>query len=145
MIIGYKVFAASAAALMLAGMGGAAQAQSYYGQGDLPPPPYAYAGGGYDAGYGGGRGGGCGQDRFTLVGAHAGVTVLGVDLGAGAGLSVPTDGYCGGGAPAFQPRPYAPAPMAYYQGYEQTYAPPPPPAPPPMAYGYPCGCQTPRW
>ncbi len=91
MIIVYKAIAASAAAVMLAGASGAAQAQGYYGGGDLPPPPYAYAG----VGYGGGYGGGCGRDRFTLVGAHAGVTVLGVDLGAGAGLSVPTDGACG--------------------------------------------------
>ena len=137
MIIGYKAVAV-AAAVMLTGGAGAAQAQAYYG--DLPPPPYAYAGGGYAGGYGG-----CRQDRFTLLGARAGVTVLGVDLGASAHLGVPVDGACGGYAPAFQPRPYAPAPMAYYQGYEQTYAPPPPPAQP-MAYGYPCGCQAPpRW
>ena len=145
MIIGYKAIAATAAAWMLAGAG-AAQAQGYYG-GELPPLPYAYAGGGYGGeGYGGG-GGGCGQDRFTLLGAHAGVTVLGVDLGASAHLGVPVDEECGGGAPAFQPRPYAPAPMAYgYQGYgEQGYAPPPPPQMT-YGYGYPCGCMAPsRW
>ena len=94
--------------------------------------------------------GGCRQDRFTLVGARAGVTVLGVDLGGSAHLSVPVDSECGGG-PAFEPRPYAPppAPMAYgyYQGYQQTYAPPPPPQPPMnYGYGYPCGCMAPpRW
>ncbi len=140
MIIGYKILAASAAAAMLAGGAGVAQAQGSYG--DLPPPPYAYGGGGY----GGGYGGGCGHDRFTLLGVHAGVTVLGLDAGASAHLSVPTDGACEGGRPAFTPRPYA-QPMGYgYQGYEQTYAPPPPRSPPPMAYGYPCGCQAPpRW
>ena len=140
MIIGYKFLAASAAAAMLGGAGGA-QAQGYYASGDLPPPPYAYVGVGY--------GGGCRSDRFTLVGAHAGVTVLGVDLSGAAALSVPVDEYCGGGVPVFEPRPYAPPPqpMAYGPCCQQTYAPPPPP-PPPMNYGYsyPCGCQAPpRW
>ena len=116
------------------------------------PPPYAYADGGYGGGgYGGG--GGCGQDHFTLLGAHAGVTVLGVDLGASAHLGVPVDSECGGGSPVFVPRPYAPpppAPMTYgYQGYgEQSYAPEgyAPPPQPPMTYGYPCGCiAPPRW
>ena len=96
-------------------------------------------------GYGGGYGGGCGQDHFTLLGARAGVTVLGVDLDASARLGVFAEGECGGGAPAYQPRPYAPPPAPVGYGYQcsacQTYAPPPPP--PPVSYGYPCGCMAP--
>jgi hypothetical protein len=152
MSFGLHAVAAAAAAVLIAGAG-AASAQPYYGYGELPPAPYQVEGGGY---YGGS---GCGGDRFTLLGAHAGVTVLGVDLGAGAGLSVPTGGYCGGEAQSFEPRAYAPpppAPAAYappaygyappayaYQSYAaQSYGPPPMMAPPPA---YPCGCEAPRW
>ena len=108
--------------MLFSGAGaGAAFAQPYYGYGELPPAPYQVEGGGY--GYAGG--GACGGDRFTLVGAHAGVTVLGVELGAAAGLSVPTYGSCGAQAEVFEPRPYAPppAPMAYGPPV-QAYAPP---------------------
>ena len=150
MSLGLNAIAAAAAAVLLAGAG-AASAQPYYGYGELPPPPYQEIGRSY-------AGGGCGGDRFTLLGAHAGVTVLGVDLDAGAGLSVPT-GYCGDGGQVeqFEPRPYAPppAPMAYappayayappayaYQGYAaQSYQPPMPPP----SYPAPCGCEPPRW
>ena len=113
---GLNASAGAAAAAAIAGSAGVAGAQPYYGYGQLPPAPYEVYGGG-------GAGGGCGGDRFTLLGAHAGVTVLGVDLGAGVGLSVPT-GYCGEAQPeSFQLRPYAmeePAPAAY--------GPPPPPS-----------------
>ncbi len=140
--MGYTVIAAAAAALMLAG---AAQAQPYYGEGDLPPPPYAYV----RTGHGGG---GCHEDHFTLLGAHAGVTVLGVDLGASAHLGVPYERGCGGGyAEEIVPRAYAPPPPVQYappsyayqgvQGY--GYAPAEPP-PRPMGWG--CGCAIPgRW
>jgi hypothetical protein len=87
----------AAAALSVAG--GAAHAQDY------GRPPYAsnaYAG--YD-------GGGCGG--FTIVGVHAGVTVLGIDVGAGGRARIGGDcrsGYTGGAA-------YAPAPVYQGQGY----------------------------
>ena len=148
MSLGLNAIAAAAATVLLAGAG-AASAQPYYGYGELPPPPYQEIGRSYA--------GGCGGDRFTLLGAHAGVTVLGVDLDAGAGLSVPTGGYCGGEVESFEPRPYAPppAPMAYappayayappsyaYQSYAaQSYQPPMPPP----SYPSPCGCEAPRW
>ena len=156
MSIALNAIAAAAAAATFVGSAGLAGAQPYYGYGQLPPAPYeVYGGGAYV--------GGCGGDRFTLLGAHAGVTVLGVDLGAGVGLSVPT-GYCGvAQTEQFEPRPYAPpeepAPAAYgppptypqyapppvyaYQGYAsqgysaQSYGPP--------AYPSPCGCGAGGW
>ena len=135
--MGYAAMAAAAATLMLAG---AAQAHPYYDQGELPPPPYGYAQVN--------SGGGCHTDHFTLLGAHAGVTVLGVDLGASAHLGVPVERSCGGGSEVIAPRAYAPPPpMPYspppyaYQG-EPGYGYAPPPRP--MAWG--CGCAVPeRW
>ena len=143
MSIRLNVLAVAVAALT--GAAGAAQAQPEYGYGQLPPAPYQEVGGGYE--------GGCNRENFTLLGAHAGVTVLGVDLGASAHLGVPVDEGCGGyAAPAYAPRPYAPPeqpanygpppPYAYaqqgyqegYQGYaEPSYAMQGPPAP---GYGY---------
>ena len=125
-----KAMAAGAAAAMLAGVAGVAQAQpgyGGYGYGEPPPPPYQEVGGGPPAA--------CGRDNFTLLGAHAGVTVLGLDLGASAHLGVPVDGDCGQGAaaPAYEPRPYAPPEPA-------GYAPPPEYGPPPSPCGEPaCG------
>lgn len=125
--------------------GGATQAHAYE-SGYLPPPAYAYsqyptydyAEGGYEKD--------CG-DRFTLAGAHAGVTVLSIDLDGGARLAVgggchhhhhpvryaappappaPPPGY---GYPAYAP----PQPMYQQPMYQQpAYAPPPP---------MPCGCE----
>ena len=144
MIISCKAVAAAAAAFLLTGAAGAAQAQPSYGKGDLPPPPYIYVGDVY---------GGCrSHDEFTLLGAHAGVTVLGLDLGASAHFGVPVESGCeGGSAPVFVPRPYAPPPVPMAYGPPpyayQSYAPPPPPQPPMgYAYGDPCGCvMPPRW
>jgi hypothetical protein len=162
MSLGLQSFAAVAAAALAVGAT-AAGAQPYYGYDALPPAPYQVEGG---ASYGG-----CSVDRFTLVGAHAGVTVLGVDLGAGAGLSVPVGGGCAAPAEPYAPRPYAPpAPAAYApppyaepayapQAYApQAYGPPPAYgyaqsygyaqgyAPPmPAAYPPPCGCAAPAW
>ena len=124
---------------------GAASAQEGY----LPPPPYAqgpydYAGAERHARHG-----------FTLAGARAGITVLGVDLDAHAALDIGVHDPSYGHAwrPRYAPQPYATgyAPAPAYA--EPTYAPPPAYAPsygppayeyaPPMAgYGYapPCGC-----
>ena len=88
-----KILAFAAAMTMLAGAASAAQAQSY----DGTPP---YASGGY--GYGGGD---C--EGFTIAGVHAGVTVLGVNVGAGGRARIGGDCRGGGGG-------YAPAPV--YQG-----------------------------
>ena len=109
MSLGLNTAATAAAVVLLTGAG-AASAQPYYGYGELPPAPYQVV-----SGYEGATGAGCVTDRFTLLGAHAGVTVLGLDLDAGAGLSVPVGGYCSGPVQIFEPRPYAPppAPMAY--------------------------------
>ncbi len=136
------LLAASALSVLWAG---AAGAQGYYG--GPPAPPYSV--GGYGGGYGGG---GC---RFTIAGVHAGVTVLGIDVGGRVGASVPTD--CGG-----DQGPVQPGPVAYAQPYAQPYGPPPQPYgaaqpygyqggyaqpvayPAPQPYGYPpqpCGCQ----
>ncbi len=163
MSIGLNAIAAAAATVLLAGSAGSASAQPEYGYGQLPPAPYQEAGG-----YGGGSS--CGRGSFTLIGAHAGVTVLGVDLDAGARLGVPYDSGCSGGgyeAQQYQPRPQAPqqGPVGYggpppygypsqpygYQGYaapsyQQSgygYA-PMPEGPPPAYYGSPCGCEVPR-
>lgn len=148
------IFIATAAAALIAG---GAQAQPYgyagggYEGGQLPAPAYAYAG------YGGPPQGGYSQaydegdcDSFTLLGAHAGVTVLGLNAGAGTHLGVGDDGchrhhghhiqYTPPPAPQYAPPPpqqYAPPCCAA----PQQYAPPPPPpccmAPPPP----PCGCE----
>ncbi len=165
MSIGLNAIAAAAATVLLAGAAGSASAQPEYGYGELPPAPYQQVGG-----YGGGS---CERESFTLLGAHAGLTVLGVDLDAGARLGVPYDSGCSGGyqGGSFQPRPEAPPegppPYGYpqqgygQQGYEQQgygYAPPPYPnfappsygyaamrqAPPPAYYGAPCGCTVAR-
>ena len=159
MSLGLKSIAAAAAAVLATGAG-AASAQPYYGYGQLPPAPYQVYGGGY---YGGG--GGCGGDRFTLLGAHAGVTVLGVDFGGGLGISVPYGDYCGAAQQeSYAPRPYAPVesppaaygpPPAYPQYAPQSYAPAPAYGyqgyaaqsygPPPQAYPSPCGCGATGW
>ncbi len=124
---------------------GAAGAQGYD---PGPRPPYAT--GAYI-----GVGVGDPDCSFTIAGAHAGVTVLGINIGAGARVGVPTGGCArDAGPPAYgdRPQPYPAAqpygypPPAYgYQGggYQGGYAQPvayPQPAP----YGYPappCGCQ----
>ena len=149
MTIGYV--AASAAAISL--LAGAASAQPYYGYGQLPPAPYVEAGGYQGGGYGGACNGGQG---FTLLGARAGVTVLGFDLGADAHFNAPAID-CGGGeapAPAFAPAPPAPPPepMGYGSpppsyGYESYGYAPQPMAPPPQpwAYARPCGCEAGGW
>ena len=168
MSIGLKALAAGAAAVLLAGLAGSAQAQPGYGYsedyGQLPPPPYQEFGGGGQAT--------CGRDHFTLLGAHAGVTVLGLDAGVSAHLGVPLDEDCGQGyaQPTYEPRPYAPPeqpagygppPYAYaLPGYGQPAYPqmayPQPmyaepayalqPQPQPMwGYGAPCGCGAPGW
>jgi hypothetical protein len=142
---------ASTLALLLSG---AAQAQEYYGP--PPAPPYS-AGGGYAA---------AGDCRFTLAGVHAGVTLLGVEVGGGVRASLPADcpqeaSY--GGEPVGAVQPYGVQPSAYgYQGgypppqgyypqpaaYPQPVAYPAPYASPsyaPAPYGYappPCGCQA---
>ena len=130
-------------------LAGAANAQGY-DQGPRPP----YATGAYI-----GVGVGSPDCSFTIAGAHAGVTVLGINLGGGARIGLP--GSCGPDVapaaygpppqPTYAPQPYGYPPPAYsfqgdgYQGagYQGGYAQPvayPQPAP----YGYPpppCGCQ----
>ena len=65
------LIAAAAAALLAPGLAaGAAQAHDAYG----------YAG--YDGGYAD-EGPDCGRDRFTILGGHAGATVLGFNAGVG--------------------------------------------------------------
>lgn len=117
-------------------MAGAAHAQAY----DGPRPAYAAAGWSDDDG--------CRGGRFTLAGAHAGVTVLGVDVGASAGLHVGLHDRCRGGgrpvvyapAPAgYAPQPYGPTSYGQDGGYGQAVGYPDPayaaPAYPPPAYG----------
>ena len=145
-----KILAASAALSLLAA--GAAQAQDY------GTPPYGSGAYGY-AGYGGN---GC--EGFTIAGAHAGVTLLGFNLGGGARLGFDGGG-CGGGgyAPAAGPAyprgdyvnggyynqqdayppqayaapvAYAAPPVVYAPAY--TYSQPVYAAP---SYVQPCGCQ----
>ena len=155
MSIKLNAVAAAATVTVLALMAGGASAQPEYGYGQLPPPPYAYSGG-----YGEATPSSCGGgDGFTLLGAHAGVTVLGVDLGASAHLGVPAGSACEAPPPAFTPRPYAPpqyAPTGYAEqgeefqgGYgQQGYPEGEGYAPPPRGWGYqdPCGCVAPpRW
>ncbi len=121
---------------------GAASAQAYGYGGYGPTPAYAARGESYapyDT-YNRGRPG------FTLVGARAGVTVLGVNLDGGAGVRL-SAGDGGGyrhhheGAPSYAPPPppppeyppepqYAPAP--YEGGYVTSYSYP--------TYPAPCGC-----
>jgi hypothetical protein len=125
---------------------GGAQAQGYgYQGGDLPPPAYAY----YGQQYGDAS---CG-DRFTIVGAHAGFTVLGIDVGGAASASV--GGACDHGRD-YAPQAYAPPPQPVYQPpvyqppqYAPQYAPqayyaPRPPMYPPQGYAPPCGCDRPQ-
>lgn len=102
------------------------------------------------------------HDGFTLFGARAGVTVLGVNVDAGTGLRVSAGGYGGGYAhrgygyaggyggdygyapPPPPPQVVAPPPayetgyMGGYEGY--GYAPQPPMSYPVESYGQPCGC-----
>jgi hypothetical protein len=151
-----KILSLAAAIALLAG--GAAHAQAYDGT-----PPYAAGGyGGY------GDGGDC--QGFTIAGVHAGVTVLGVNVGAGGRARIGGD--CRGGGQAYAPQPayqgggYQGAGYGYQQqGYQDQgggyygqpqYAQPiyaqPQYAPAyaaPAAYGYgqqvyaqpaPCGC-----
>lgn len=134
---------------------GTTSAQGAHGYGGYGPTPAYAAGGGesyapYDT-YNRARPG------FTLVGARAGVTVLGVNLDGGAGvrLSVGDDGYEGGHRHHHHSRPvaYAPPPPPPQYAPEPQYAPPP-------AYGYgggyvtsysyptypaPCGCAPYGW
>ena len=128
----FMLLAAAAASLAAGG------AQAHEGE-YLPAPAYAGSGYDYTAVECGGHHG------FTLAGARAGVTVLGVDLDAHAGLNIGVHGggACGYGGYGYRPRPvqYAPQPYAeappfaqpqYVQpqpyGYAQTmaepYAPP---------------------
>jgi len=141
-----KMLAASAALSLLAL--GSAHAQDY----GAPP----YGSGAY--GYAGFNGGGC--DGFTIAGAHAGVTVLGIDIGGGARARIGGDchGYGAGYAPP-PPPPEYPGPYMNggYYNQEPAYAAPVAyPAAPVYAapaYGYssytyvqqpmyaaPCGC-----
>lgn len=103
----------------LLGAGGA-QAQGYgYGYGGAP----AYVSGGYNyAPY---------QRRgFPLLGARAGVTVLGIDLDADASLRIGASGWGGGGhhqpvyAPPVQAYAPPPPPPVYSQPYPQSYVQP---------------------
>ncbi|MHB8283822.1 MAG: hypothetical protein ACYDD1_04020 [Caulobacteraceae bacterium] len=122
---------------------GGAQAQGYYPGANLPPPAYAYDTQQY-------ADPGCG--RFTIVGAHAGVTVLGIDIGGGASASVP---YCNGGQD-YAPQAYAPRPQPVYQPpmyqppvyqppvYQPQYYAPRPPMYLPQGYAPPCGCDRPQ-
>ncbi len=139
-----KCLAAAAAISMLAA--GAAHAGDYGGTPPYESAAYGYAG--YDSGCGG----------FTLAGVRAGVTVLGVNLGAGVRASL--GGGCGrhidgGGAVYASPAPVYqqgyPGP-GYGGGFGQAYPSPAAfPAPgyaqpgyPQPGYGYapqPCGCQ----
>lgn len=141
-----KLAVAAVALASAAAAAGAANAQASYGYGPTP----AYAAGGesyapYDT-YNRSSPG------FTLVGARAGVTVLGINLDGGAGVRLSAGE--GGGYRHHHERPVA-------------YAPPPPPPPqyapepqyaPPPAYGggyvtsysyptypAPCGCQPYGW
>ncbi len=98
---------------------GAAHAQSYYGE--APRAPYAT--GAYI-----GVGVGSPDCSFTLVGAHAGVTVLGINAGAGAHIGLP------GGCHDDGPGTYA-QPAAQPYGDQAYYGNGGPPPPPP-AYGY---------
>jgi len=144
----HKILIGAAALALLAA--GSASAQGYYDHGPRPP----YGTGAYV-----GVGGGDADCNFTLAGAHAGVTLLGINLGGGARLSVP--GGCGGdyggqvaySAPPAQPYYQQPAyqPPGYgYQGayqagygYQGGYAAPVVAYPAPV-YAYPsqpCGCQ----
>jgi hypothetical protein len=149
---------ASALAVLFAG---AAQAQSYYGA--APRAPYAT--GAYI-----GVGVGSPDCSFTLVGAHAGVTVLGINAGAGARIGLPggcrDDGpdayarpvaqpyrdqaYYSNGGPPPPPYGYQGGGYGYQGGYQGGYAAPvaypqpsPYPAAPTYGYGQPCGCQPP--
>ena len=148
-----KLYWMAAAAGALAAGGAHAQGYGYEG-GYLPPPAYAYDSAPVEDT-------GCG-DRFTIAGVHAGVTVLGVDVGGGVAASV--GGYCEHhyhhrrveyAQPAYAPPPVYQQP-AYPQPYQQrySYAPPQQPVyapPPPMPWqggqqGYvsPCGCGEPQ-
>ncbi len=142
-----KILALAASGALLAA--GAAHA------GDYGAPPYSA--GGY-AGY---DGGGC--EGFTIVGAHAGVTVLGINVGAGGRARIGGDcaGYSGAAyTPPLQPYPqpvyqdqgYAAQGGYYNQGGYAPVAYPQPAYPQPVyqqqaypqpGYGYapqPCGC-----
>ncbi len=149
MRLGFKAALASAIGLALAGGGSLAQAQPEYPEGYLPPPPYAYQQGNRDEGYrdeGYYAAGSCGGGSFTLLGANAGVTVLGVDLGAGAHLGVPTGGGCGEqGGGRFVARPHAPPPADFGDEGPPGYGYGPPPPPMGQGYGDPCGCMPARW
>ena len=123
----HKILIGAAALALLAA--GSASAQGYYDHGPRPP----YGTGAYV-----GVGGGDADCNFTLAGAHAGVTLLGINLGGGARLSVP--GGCGGdygGQVAYSAPPPQP-PQPYYAaqpyGYQQPVYQPP-------AYGYQAGYQ----
>lgn len=138
----YKFLSCTAAALALLNAG-AASAQAY-DQGPRPP----YATGAYI-----GVGGGDPDCSFTIAGAHAGVTVLGINIGAGARIGVPTGCEAAPAAYAQQPPPPPPAPpppsYGYQGGYQGGYAPPaayysqPVAYPAPYVYAPPpCGCQA---
>jgi hypothetical protein len=145
---GFFATAAAAAALLGGAASASAQPAYGYGYGDLPPAPYAEAGAPPVVGAS------CGSNHFTIVGARAGVTVLGFDVGGSAHFSAPVDSGCWGGgegvaypARAYAPPPPPPQPAYGYAGYNYGgygYEPPPPRA----VYGYapPCGCEAPpRW
>ena len=107
---------ALASAALLAG--GAAQAHGYGYDGGQP----AYASGGYGYAPYARRG-------FPLLGARAGITVLGIDLDADASLRIGASGWGGGGGgyrqPSYAPPvQYAPPPQPVYQPYPQSYVQP---------------------
>ena len=86
---------AAATAALLATTAGAAQAQMFI------PNPHAYRTDG----------------RFTLAGARAGVTVLGVDLDASANLKIGLHDRLRGGGVVYAPQPAYAQPV-YAGGYE---------------------------
>ena len=91
------MMAATATVAMLVATAGTAQAQMFI------PNPHAYRGDG----------------RFTLAGARAGVTVLGVDLDASANLKIGLhDRYRGAGGGAYAPPPPAYGQPVYAGGYQ---------------------------
>lgn len=104
------------AAVLAAVSAGAASAHEMgYDRSTLPPPPYAYGGMGYmDHDHG------CRREGLTLLGANAGVTVLGLHLGASGKLHAGIDDGCRGDRYA-RPEPrfnqYRPARDAY--GYSR--------------------------
>lgn len=124
------LLAAAAAVSTLAG-GAAAQAHEH-GEGYLPPPPYASEARVYHHRDGGDERG------FPLLGANAGVTVLGIHLGASGKLRIGLDEdlYERHHRYYAAERYAAPAPAPVYGGYG---------AAPGAGYSGPCSCGYGSW